>query len=411
MPETQPLVSILIAAYKPRFFAECLESAMSQTWQNFEIIVADDGPGPEIEEMTRAYAAQEPRISYYRNPRNLGCRQTFLDLYGKAQGEYIKFLCDDDRLHPYCLSRMVACLQAYPDVTLVTSHRRFIDSEGKEAPELGKARRLCAEDCRADGPAVVNRMIRTHVNFIGEPTTGMFRKRDLADVAPDIFSFLGEQLVTNVDVAMWVNLLSKGNAIFLTEPMSDFRHHPDQEQLNEFTRREAPKVWYSLAMSTGIAGLLRPDRNLDVPVAPLGSIRPWWPAAAQEAVRRAETILETGEIDEAVNLLEQARRAAPGEAWISVLIGGVRLVIGDALGALKEYRTALAFAPEHPRILTNLASALAAMGTSTDLDTAAQLAVNAARLCPDDPDARGLMLQLLGTDRLGAAPAASPPPG
>jgi cytochrome c-type biogenesis protein CcmH/NrfG len=164
-------------------------------------------------------------------------------------------------------------------------------------------------------------------------------------------------------------------------------------------------------MSTGSAGLLRPDRTIDVPVVPLGSLRPWWPAAAQDAVRRAEAVLEDGEIDQAVALLEQARRAAPGEAWISVLIGGLRLVIGDALGALKEYRTALAFAPEHPRILTNLASALAAMGTSTDMDTAAQLAVNAARLCPDDPDARGLMVQLLGTDRMAGAPAASPPPG
>jgi predicted Zn-dependent protease len=209
-------------------------------------------------------------------------------------------------------------------------------------------------------------------------------------------------------VVMWINLLSKGDAIFLTEPMSDFRHHPDQEQLNEFTRREAPKVWYSLAMSTGTAGLLRADRTIDLPVTPLGSVRPWWPEEAQAAVRRAEAVLEEGEIDQAMQLLEQARSVAPGEAWISVLVGGLRLVIGDALGALKEYQRALALSPEHPRILTNLASALAAVGTGADLDTAAQLAVNAARLCPDDPDARGLMTQLLGTE-LRTAPAASPP--
>jgi tetratricopeptide (TPR) repeat protein len=255
---------------------------------------------------------------------------------------------------------------------------------------------------------VVNRMIRRHLNFIGEPTTAMFRKRDLAGVTPDIFSFAGEQLVTSVDVVMWINLLSRGDAIFLTEPMSDFRHHPDQEQLNEFTRREAPNVWYSLAMSTAIAGLLRPDRTMDLPVIPLGSIRPWWPEEVQAAVRGAETVLEAGEIDEAMQLLEQARAAAPDEAWISVLVGGLRLVIGDALGALREYQRALALSPEHPRILTNLASALAAIGTDADLDTAAQLAVNAARLCPDDPDAKGLMTQLLGTE-LRSSPASSPP--
>ena len=405
MSQSEPLISILIGAFKPTYFAECIESALGQTWMNFELIVADDGPGPEIEEMTRRYAQMDHRVRYYRNPTNLGGRQNFINLFNEASGEMIKYLCDDDRLDSRCLERMAACLEAYPDVTLVTSYRRFIDERGQEGPHVGRAPRVGAEDCRVNGRAVINRLMRTLINFVGEPTTGMFRKRDLADVQPDIFSFAGEKHVTNVDVVMWMNLLMKGNAIFLSEPMSDFRRHPDQEQLNEFTRREAPKVWYALVASATKLGLLSADGRADLPVEPLGTMRPWWSEEVQAQVHRAEVVLENGDIEQALRSLTEARSLAPAEAWISVLLGGLRLVTGDPAGALADYQEALTMSPDHPRILTNVASALMRVGGAADLDLARQLASNAARMCPDDPDAQGLLGELVH----GQSAAASPP--
>ena len=352
-----PRVSILIGAYKPQYFVEAIESALAQRFTDFELIVGDDGPGTEIQEITARYQALDPRISYYRNESNLGSRANFIKLFDRARGELIKFLCDDDRLHPACLTRMVACLDAYPEVTLVTSHRRYIDKHGNEAPELGRAHRPSAEDCRIPGTAVANRVVRWQTNFIGEPTTVMFRRRDLAGIAPDIFSFEGQQFQTNGDVVMWLNLLVKGDALFLVEPMSDFRHHVDQEQLTTSPAREAPKVWAGLMMACRNAGILRPEGNTDLPLIPLGTFRPWWPAEVRRGRPRREAGRER----------RPARghagpgaggRPGPEEVWIPVMQAGLRLVMQDPVGALDYYQAALALSPEHPRVLTNLASVL-----------------------------------------------------
>ncbi len=68
-----PLVSILIPAYSPRFFGACLDSALAQTYGNIEIVVCDDSEDSEIEEIVRARGDRRP-IRYATNPVRLGVR-------------------------------------------------------------------------------------------------------------------------------------------------------------------------------------------------------------------------------------------------------------------------------------------------------------------------------------------------
>ena len=74
-----PLVSILIPAYSPRFFAACLDSALAQTYANLEIVVCDDSGGAEIEALTRA-RGEHRDVRYLRNPVRLHGRGNFTQM-------------------------------------------------------------------------------------------------------------------------------------------------------------------------------------------------------------------------------------------------------------------------------------------------------------------------------------------
>jgi hypothetical protein len=275
------LVSVLIPAFKPRFFAEAMESVLAQTYSNLEIVICDDCPTDEIKEPAVRYAARDPRIRYFRNGSTLGSRENHIRCLSLASGDLIKFLSDDDRLHPRCLERLVACLAAYPDVTLVTSHRQCIDEAGNRLPDMDATSRPVGGDSRVDGAALA-RAVLLHggFNLIGGPSTTMFRRADLADIRPDIFSLGGRRYETMGDLVMWLNLLSKGDAIYMVETLSDFRLHADQEMRTERVR--ATSGWNLARMQADAArmGLVPED-------APPGIA--WTPLTTSNAAARAAT--------------------------------------------------------------------------------------------------------------------------
>jgi len=85
-----------------------------------------------------------------------------------------------------------------------------------------------------DGVSLANAAIMYGLNFIGEPSTALFRKRDF-DRRPHIdgerpFNFNGEEVPGAVDFSMWARLLVSGNAAFFHRRLSRFRSHAEQAQ-------------------------------------------------------------------------------------------------------------------------------------------------------------------------------------
>ena len=68
------------------------------------------------------------------------------------------------------------------------------------------------------------------MNFIGEPSTVMFRRQHLADVKPNISCLDGQTVRAINDLAMYANVLRHGNLAYLCEPLSCFRMHAEQRQ-------------------------------------------------------------------------------------------------------------------------------------------------------------------------------------
>lgn len=225
-----PLVSVLIPAYRVTWFQQALQSALTQTYQNIEIIICDDSPNDDIAKIARVAAASDNRVSYFRNDPPQGPLGNFLRCFTLAKGEFIKFLNDDDLLAQTCIEKLLQAFRQHPSVTLVTSSRKRIDETGNELSDIPATRLLSKRNCELEGISCANALISLQTNFIGEPTTVMFRKSDLAWVKPNLASFGGMQAVGAGDVAMWLNLLGRGNAFYIAEPLSFFRIHAGQRQ-------------------------------------------------------------------------------------------------------------------------------------------------------------------------------------
>jgi len=123
-----PRVSVLIPCYNAgRYLAAALDSVLAQTYQDYEIIVVDDGS----EDDSAAVAARYPQVRYFYNTHS-GISVTRNLALSKARAELIAFLDADDLWVPEKLEKQIAYLDSHPDCRLVfTLAENFYDG----APE------------------------------------------------------------------------------------------------------------------------------------------------------------------------------------------------------------------------------------------------------------------------------------
>jgi glycosyltransferase involved in cell wall biosynthesis len=118
-----------------RYVAEALDSLLSQSFTDFELIISDNASTDGTEEICRRYAAADPRVRYVRQPRNIGCNPNHNFLVAEARGEYFKWGAHDDIYGPDLLARCVAALDKDPDVVLSSVDKAVIDEAGAVVEE------------------------------------------------------------------------------------------------------------------------------------------------------------------------------------------------------------------------------------------------------------------------------------
>ncbi len=104
-----PLFSVCIPGYNSaRYLSAAIESVLSQTCGDFELLIQDDASTDHTDEIIKQY--DDPRIYYKKNEKNLGIFANLNILCKRARGEYIKILCADDMLAENCLKTIEAVL-------------------------------------------------------------------------------------------------------------------------------------------------------------------------------------------------------------------------------------------------------------------------------------------------------------
>ena len=125
----KPLVSVIIPFLNAeRFIREAVESALAQTYDNWELLLVDDGSSDAGTEMSLRYAEQHPgRVRYLEHDghQNRGASASRNLGGGDAKGEYIAFLDADDVWLPHKLEQQVAILESQPEAAMVYGPARW----------------------------------------------------------------------------------------------------------------------------------------------------------------------------------------------------------------------------------------------------------------------------------------------
>lgn len=125
-----PLVSVIIPAYNAEGFIEkTLLSVLSQTYDNIEVVVVDDGSRDRTAEIVKSFAQQDRRIIFLQQS-NAGVAAARNLAIEKSSGEYIAPIDADDIWYPQNLEKQVQCmLNSESSVGLVYSWSLDIDRE------------------------------------------------------------------------------------------------------------------------------------------------------------------------------------------------------------------------------------------------------------------------------------------
>ncbi|PWW40566.1 glycosyl transferase family 41 [Chromohalobacter israelensis] len=253
--ERAPLVSIVIPSYKSDWFEDCLKSAISQDYSNFEIIICDDSEDNHIEKICEKYSGiSNANIQYHRNLERLGERKNLPECIRKAKGEYIKPLYDDDILYPHAISSLVGAFQHSNKISLASAQRNVIDVKGRmiESPSIAYKNPFYSDVC-INGESLVSLFAHGLVNFIGEPSSVMFKKETADILGNNLFLLGGEITRGRGDLSAWMNILKKGDLAFLNETISSFRISTSQgsQKFREKPNTEGISVFRKMIKELG----------------------------------------------------------------------------------------------------------------------------------------------------------------
>jgi glycosyltransferase involved in cell wall biosynthesis len=127
-------VSIGMPVYNgARYIAEALDSLLAQTYEDFELVIGDNGSTDGTLEICREYAGRDPRISVLESAENRGAAWNYNRVFRASHGGYFRWAAHDDVVAPQYLGCLIAALdQAPPTTVLAQTATVLIDENGNE---------------------------------------------------------------------------------------------------------------------------------------------------------------------------------------------------------------------------------------------------------------------------------------
>jgi len=210
-----PTVSVLVKAFNhASYIRQTIESVLTQSFQDFEIVVTDDGSTDGTLEVLRGFT--DPRIRVEALGSNRGISLAMNATIARARGRYLAILNSDDWALPDRLQRQVSFLDAHPDISLLFGLPQAVDEVGNPTVPFNdfEAPLMLTDFSRRSWL----RHFFYHGNCLCAPTA-MIRREAYNQVG------LYDPRLTNLqDFDMWVRMLITGHAIHvLSERLIAFR--------------------------------------------------------------------------------------------------------------------------------------------------------------------------------------------
>ncbi|MDR3558647.1 MAG: glycosyltransferase family A protein [Candidatus Pacebacteria bacterium] len=141
----KPKISVIMPTYnRARYIADAIKSAQNQILRDWELIVVDDGSTDETGIIVHEMAKNDPRISYFKNERNLGIATTRNRGVSLAKADYVAMLDSDDIwISPDKLAKQLSFFEHNEKLGIVGTNAFFINEDGKP---IGKRTRFPSDD-------------------------------------------------------------------------------------------------------------------------------------------------------------------------------------------------------------------------------------------------------------------------
>jgi glycosyltransferase involved in cell wall biosynthesis len=126
---SEPLVTIAIPTFnRASWLKDCVKSALSQTYENIEVVVSDNGSTDGTSDLLKGLS--HPKLRVVRQQTNIGLIANWNACLAEAKGEYILFLSDDDKIGTEALERCIALTRIEPQLSIVVALCDQRDSRG-----------------------------------------------------------------------------------------------------------------------------------------------------------------------------------------------------------------------------------------------------------------------------------------
>lgn len=209
----EPLVSICIPSYNhAQFLPEAIESALAQTYSNFEVIIVDDGSTDDSLSIAREYEAKFSdvvKVYTHPNEENRGISETVNFGFSLSKGKYWSGLPSDDLLYKDKLKRQVEFLEANSEIGFVYSYGTYIDQNGAKLP--GRFGRDITQDADPLAVLIVENVI---------PGMSVLARREAVEK-------VGSHDINLVysDWDFWLRFFARYKGGFIEQPLIEYRIH------------------------------------------------------------------------------------------------------------------------------------------------------------------------------------------
>jgi glycosyltransferase involved in cell wall biosynthesis len=240
-----PRVSVVLPVYNcVRYIKEAVQSILSQSYKDRELLIVDDGSNDGTEEIISEYSTL-PQYEVIVHPANMGICSSLNDGIEKSRGDLIAIQHADDVSLPFRLEHQVAYLDIHPDVDLVSGWIQYINTKGKKKKDdwwLREIKRI------PDDPKYIrDRLI--DMNIIPHPTV-MFRKRII-----DTVGLYDHEAFPTEDYDYWLRISERHNIGMLREVICLYRHHRHQLTRTEKMQRIRQKTVEAVQRAKGRRGI------------------------------------------------------------------------------------------------------------------------------------------------------------
>jgi glycosyltransferase involved in cell wall biosynthesis len=116
MNQSTPEISVLMTTYnREDYLSVAIESVLSSTFKDFELIIVDDGSKDQTVSIAKGYAMKDDRVKVFVNEKNLGDYPNRNKAASLAKGRYLKYVDADDYMYPWALEVLFKSMESFPE--------------------------------------------------------------------------------------------------------------------------------------------------------------------------------------------------------------------------------------------------------------------------------------------------------